>query len=165
MKEFSDDLDQDVDNIINQLRNTKKEFKAKQKEEGIENNEQIEEFVIKKASTVVTDCVDMLSSLTEGVKDSFDPNLIESVAELARATSSIMETLARFQHNKKNNETKIEVQRMAIEARKEKEENDSKNLANVGMVLTREEVFKLIQGTVETKKEETKKIEDKTIDI
>ena len=167
MKDYSDDLDQDVDNIISQLRNTKREVQTKKESTGIEKSEDIEKFVIEKASSVVTDCADMLSHLTDAVKDSFDPNIIESVAELAKATSSIMETLAKFDHNKKNNETKIKLQEMNIESRKQQLE-DPKLLGaggGVGVFLTHDDILGMIGNAVTQKQEEAKKIEDKTVDI
>lgn len=146
MSEFKDSLDDEVDDIISQLKNRGGTFKEAVRENPNLSPEDVEKFIIDNASSVVKDCVSMLQSITEEIKAGTDPKLIESAAELAKATTAAIDALS-----------KLKLSDDKIKGQKELKQMDLNFKANIhdekqkeGLYLSREELIKSLKSYTPT---------------
>jgi hypothetical protein len=140
MKEFQDDLDQDVDNIIAQLKNQTKQIVNVKKERPELNKDDIEKFIIDNATEVVHDCVDMIQSIKDDIKCESNPRLIDSAANLVTAFTSAIDTLSKLKLSDDKIKSQKEIKEMDIASRLENKTDNSSN--NSGVFLSREEIIK-----------------------
>lgn len=145
MNEFDDALDKDVDNIISQLKNQKISFEVVRKENPNLTKEEVEKFIIDNASSVVSNCVDMLQDLTEIVKTGADYKLIESVAELAKATTSAIDALSKLKLSDDKIKGQKEIKQMDINAKNSIVEEKQQGV----LYLNREDFIKNLRLTKE----------------
>lgn len=150
MREFQDDLDQDVDNIIAQLKNQTKKINNIEKEKPDLSKEDIEKFIIDNASEVVSDCVDMIQSVKLDVQSGADSKLITSAAELVNAFTSAIDSLSKLKLSDDKIKSQKEIKQMEISAKLENSTNESQNN---GIYLSREEVIKGLLNYKEDKKD------------
>lgn len=141
MKEFQDDLDQDVDNIIAQLKNQTKKINTIEKEKPQLSKDDIEKFIIDNATDVVTDCVDMIQSIKTDIQAESDPKLIESAATLVTAFTSAIDALSKLKLSDDKIKSQKEIKQMDIAAKLENKSNDVQN-NSAGVFLSREEIIK-----------------------
>jgi hypothetical protein len=140
---FPDDDHDDVNDIINQLKNqtnsihgVEKDFEAKKI-----TKEQMEDFVIQTASEVVQHSLEMVQELKRDAIASVDPNIINSVSSLVKATTSAIDSLTKLKIAEDKNKTQKEIAQMNIDSNSNKKDNDEKRK---GLPLTRDEVFKFL---------------------
>lgn len=142
MSEFNDNLDDAVDDIISQLKNRGSTFKEVETERPNLAPEDVEKFIIDNASTVVLDCVEMLQSIKKDIQMGADAKLIESAAELAKATTAAIDALS-----------KLKLSDDKIKGQKELKQMDLNFKANIhdekqkeGLYLSREELIKSLKS-------------------
>jgi hypothetical protein len=146
MSEY-DDLDQDVDDIINQIKSKSNKLQTISKDRPELNKEDIEKFIIDNASEVVADCVDMIQSVKLDVQAGGDSRLISSAAELVGAFTSAIDTLSKLKLSDDKLKTQKELKEMDIKIKLENTSNNS------GIYLNREEVIKHLLNYKEEKRE------------
>ena len=141
MSEYNDDLDQDVDNIIFQLKNQSKEIKNVQKIRPELTKDGIEKFILDNASDVITGTVEMINSLSHDVQQSADPEMIESVSSLIKSFTSAVDTLAKLKLSDDKIKGQRELKQMDIESKIISTDENSKTQ---GLHLSREELISLM---------------------
>lgn len=160
MREFEDDLDQDVDNIIAQLKNQTKKINDVAKERIQLEKGDIEKFIIDNASNVVTDCVDMIQSLKLDVQAGGDSKLIESTATLVNAFTSAIDALSKLKLSEDKINAQKEIKQMDISAKLIS--NNENETSAKGVYISREE---LIKGLLDYKKSDVPPPQPPAIDI
>jgi hypothetical protein len=160
MREFEDDLDQDVDNIIAQLKNQTKKINDVAKERIQLEKGDIEKFIIDNASNVVTDCVDMIQSLKLDVQAGGDSKLIESTATLVNAFTSAIDALSKLKLSEDKINAQKEIKQMDISAKLIA--NNENETSAKGVYISREE---LIKGLLDYKKSDVPPPQPPAIDI
>ncbi len=155
-----DNLEEDIDDLINQLKNTNKEVKKlpKQQEFTLEKDE-LEQFLINKAGKLINDSMEMVDNVKQYVAAAPNSEEVESLANLLKATTSSIDSLSRIFIQNKRSETSIDVKKMDIDSKKELLETDHQNK----LELSREEVLdRLIKNAdiIEAEVVEDKRLED-----
>lgn len=144
MDDFDKEIENDVNDIMAQLKNQSKSFKKIEKEYPHLEKKDIERFIMDNASKVVTDCVATISTLQEDVQACGDPKLIEAAATFVNAFTSAIDVLSKLHLTDTNNAAKKELKQMDITSKAVIE--DSKE--SKGVYISREE---LIKGLIEYK--------------
>ncbi len=150
-----EELDIEVDNIINQIKNQSKSLKIVEKEKSELKKEDVEKFVLDNAATIVADCVEMIQSLKLDVMSGADPKMVESVSELVKGTTAAIDSLARMKMGDDKIKSQKELKKMDIDSKS----IDAGNPSATGLFISREDLLKHLLGG---KKE---KIEEPTIDV
>ena len=155
-----DNLEEDIDDLINQLKNTNKEVNKlpKQQEFTLEKDE-LEQFLINKAGKLINDSMEMVDNVKQYVAAAPNSEEVESLANLLKATTSSIDSLSRIFIQNKRSETSLDVKKLDIDSKKELLETDHQNK----LELSREEVLdRLIQNAdiIEAEVVEDKRLED-----
>ena len=155
-----EEIDKNVDSIINQLKNQTRTLKNAQKTPPPQlKKEDMEQFIIDKASEIVNGCVDVIGVIQDEIKCAPDPKLIESGATFINAFTSALDALGKLEINRQ----KIGAQKdIAIFNATNKNLSNEENKSEKGLFVSREE---LIKGILEYKKDEVKEISNDPIDI
>jgi len=137
---MSDELNEMVGDLLNQLQSAEKKAKEVQKEQNPLKKEDLEKFVIENAGKLVEDSLDMIKNVKEYIISAPEHKDVTALADLISATSSAIETLNKIIVTDKRNETFIKTKEMDIKSRQEKIED----VASPKKLLSREEVFKML---------------------
>lgn len=145
--EYDDDdfLDEEVNDIISQIKNQSKILKKPESTMPELTKEGLEDFVIKNAAKTVQMSVEMMEQLKTEVLAGADSKLVESVSELVKATTSAIDSLSKLKIAEDKNKTQKEITQMNIDAKVTKDDDERK-----GVLLSREEIIKVL---MEPKKE------------
>lgn len=138
-----DKLDQDINSLVSQLKQTtkvNKEVTKKADKEGL-NPEDVEEFVVRNSERLVNQSLDVLDNVKDYIMASGDPDSISSLSELIRASSNALDSLNKIVVQNKRSTTTIVAKQMDINSRKNIE--DAKQ-SEGAFITTREEIFKKI---------------------
>lgn len=137
-EEKSDDLEADVKDLVQQLKDDTKNIKeAAQSEEFKLNPEDLEQFIIDKTGALVNSSIDMVNTVKQYVEAAPNPEDVESLASLLKAATGSIDTLSKvFIQNKKTN-TSIEMKKMDIDSKKQLLDQDHQNK----LLLSREDVL------------------------
>ena len=149
--EDDDFLDDEVNDIISQIKNQSKILKKPETIVPDLTKEGLEDFVIKNAAKTVQMSVEMMEQLKTEVMAGADSKLIESVSELVKATTSAIDSLSKLKIAEDKNKTQKEITQMNIDAKTSKndEENDVPKL-----VFTRNDILKLLEKKDDDKKDD-----------
>lgn len=155
-----DNLEEDIDDLINQLKSTNKEVKKlpKQQEFTLKKDE-LEQFLINKAGKLINDSMEMVDNVKQYVAAAPNSEEVESLANLLKATTSSIDSLSRIFIQNKRSETSLDVKKLDIDSKKELLETDHQNK----LELSREEVLdRLIKNAdiIEAEVVEDKRLED-----
>jgi len=152
---MSDELNEMVGDLLNQLNDATKKAKELEVEKNPLKKDDLEKFVVEKAGSLVQESLDMLKNVKEYIVSAPESKDVASFSELVAATSSALDTLNKILVSDKKNETIVNVKKMDIEARKDlkQEETSQKALA------TREEVFKMLLSNVKEAEKQVIEIE------
>ena len=161
MSDFNDDLDQDVDNIIFQLKNQSKEIKNVEKKRPELTKDGIEKFILDNASEVITGTVEMIQSLSQDVQQGADAEMIESVSSLIKSFTSAVDTLAKLKLSDDKIKGQRELKQMDIDSKVVDLEHKQ---IGQGLVLSREELISLMFEKKKSLLDESKLI-DPPIDV
>lgn len=137
---MSDELNEMVGDLLNQLQSAEKKAKEVQKEQNPLKKEDLEKFVIENAGKLVEDSLDMIKNVKEYIISAPEHKDVTALADLISATSSAIETLNKIIVTDKRNETFIKTKEMDIKSRQERIEDG----ASPKKLLSREEVFKML---------------------
>lgn len=136
-----DSLDDEVNDIISQIKNQSKGLTNPEKKYPELTKEGLEEFVIVNAGKVVNNSLEMLDRLKSEVMAGADSKLIESVSELVKATTSAIDSLSKLKIAEDKNKNQKEITQMNIDAKITKDD-DGDGVPK--LALTRNEVLKLL---------------------
>jgi len=138
------DEQDDVIDIVSQLRDQSRKIHQERKTPVV-NAENMAQFVIDNAATIITESVELIQELSPTLGASADAELIEASAELFRAASGAISILSNININKEKLKSQKELRLMEIESRKEedpfKPSGDEKKF-----IASREEVYKLLNS-------------------
>ena len=154
------ELDNTVNSILHQLKDTTTLAKKVEKVPDQVNKEALEkyfrEFItrLKKyndASRLIENATESVEYIKDSVQAAPTSNDVISLAELIKSTSSALEVLNRIVVNNKKTEAAINIKRMDVESKRE--ELDVK--VNAGLIASREEIMnnlfkkaKVIEATI-----------------
>lgn len=155
-----EELEKDVDSILDQLKQQSKSLKeAKKNPPPTLKKEDMEQFIIDKASEIVHGCVDVIGVIQDEIRCAPDPKLIESGATFINAFTSALDALSKLEINSQKIKAQKEMKEMDISVKLlANEETESK-----GVYISREE---LIKGLLDHKPEEpVKQLNPPSIDV
>lgn len=148
---FPDDEDDhnndDVDDIINQIKNQSRSLSNVEKEFVAQRitKDEMEDFIIQNASEVIQHSLQMVQELKREAIASADPNTINSVSALVKATTSAIDSLTKLKIAEDKNKTQKEIAQMNIDSNSKKGDDETKK----GLPLSRDEVFKFLTKGLE----------------
>jgi hypothetical protein len=144
MIENDDDifLDNEVEDIISQIKNQTKILKQPVKEADPLKKEDLENFVITNAGKIVNHSLEMVENLKLEVLAGADAKLIESVSELVKATTSAIESLSKLKLSDDKIKAQKEITQMNIDAKITKESDDN----TPKLTFTRNDILKLLDN-------------------
>ena len=149
-----EELDIEVDNIINQIKNKGNSIKRLEREKPELRKEDLETFVLANASAIVLDSVEMIQTLKMDVMAGADAKMVESVSELVKATTAALDSLSRLKLADDKIKSQKELKRMDIDSK------SPEVLGNApGLFISREEAFRLFLDS------NKKNIQEPTIDV
>lgn len=157
-----DDLDtqQAVDNILSQLKglDIKKETQVVPAEQVSPEN--IEQFVIDKASELINKSLTVLDEYQAVLTASPSEESAEAMAGLISAASGAIETLNRVMSTNKKAETSIKIKEMDVAARKENNQRDNATR----LMMTRGEIMQMLtDATKESQQEKIVEVESTNV--
>lgn len=135
-----------INELTEKLQDEVDMVKSKEKEYRRENNsvakENLEKFILDKASELVVEGLDTIKELKGIFVSNPNSEEIESLAQSFKAVSSVLSILKDIQVSNSKIESNKELKEMEIKAKKELLENKSKESETQKILLTREEVMK-----------------------
>jgi hypothetical protein len=137
---MSDELNEMVGDLLNQLQTAQKKAKDVEKEKDPLKKENLEKFVIENAGRLVEESLGMIKNVKDYIISAPEHKDVTALADLVAATSSAIETLNKIIVTDKRNEAIIKVKEMDIKNRQEKYEGE----IQPKKLLSREEVFKML---------------------
>lgn len=137
---MSDELNEMVGDLLNQLQTAEKKAKDVEKEKDPLKKENLEKFVIENAGRLVEESLGMIKNVKDYIISAPEHKDVTALADLVAATSSAIESLNKIIVTDKRNEAIIKVKEMDIKSRQEKHEEESQPKK----LLSREEVFKML---------------------
>jgi hypothetical protein len=142
----NDDIDQTVDDILQQLSDSKTNCNnsAKLKEYTKITPDNLQEFVIEKSADLVQRALDIVDDLKDRACASGDPEEVKSLADVLKATSAAVDALNKIHIASERNKTAKEINEKTIQARQgmNRENNQTK------LMCTREEAMKRLFNKV-----------------
>ena len=156
--DYEDEIEQDVDSIIAQIKNQGKSLKKAEREKIELRKEDLEKFIIDNAASVVSDSIDMIQSIKVDVLAGADSKTIEAAAELVKAVTGAIDSLSKLKLSDDKLSGQKELKKMELDAKIENLQNNQQ-----GLFISREEIFKRLfdEKKIENKTEEP----DGVIDI
>ena len=155
-----DDLENEIGDLIDQLKTSNKEIKQVQKQQEFTlEKEELEQFLINKAGKLINDSMEMVDNVKQYVAAAPNSEEVESLASLLKATTSSIDSLSRIFVQNKRSETTLATKKLDIDSKKELLETDHQNK----LELSREEVLdRLINNAdiLEAEIIEDKRLED-----
>ena len=108
--------------------------------------ENLEQYILNNTSELINQSMDMIRSIKDYAIASNDPEQISALADLVNASTGSIESLNKIALQNKKIKASIKLKEMDIEIKKEISNNatQSHSLGLVGLVGTREEIFKKI---------------------
>lgn len=155
-----DDLENEIGDLIDQLKTSNKEIKQVQKQQEFTlEKEELEQFLINKAGKLINDSMEMVDNVKQYVAAAPNSEEVESLASLLKATTSSIDSLSRIFIQNNRSETTLATKKLDIDSKKELLETDHQNK----LELSREEVLdRLINNAdiLEAEIIEDKRLED-----
>ena len=138
-----------LDDLLSQLKNNDKQSKQyiRAVEPPPSGKEEIEKFIIKNSTILITQSVETLQDLRDQVSAAPDPDNIAAYSELVRASSTAIENLNKIVLMDKRNETTLSAKRMDIAARSQ---SDDKRIVAGMIAASREEILEKLVQDAET---------------
>ena len=113
--------------------------------ENIENHsEDLEEFILKNSKELVVSGIDAINEIKQTVLLNPQSDEVESLAEIFKGVSTVMNILKDIQITKMKSNTTKEMKQMDIESKKQLEEIDN---SPKGLRMTRDEIFKMLKDS------------------
>lgn len=130
--------DSDIDSLVAQLQGVSKtvnEVRNTSENYPVVTKENLETFVIDKASRLINESADTISYLRRLVEAAPDAKEVEALASLINASTSAIDTLSKMVVSEKKNNTLKEIKQLDLVAKTKTEEIKQ-------VKYTREEIFK-----------------------
>jgi hypothetical protein len=142
--EYDDDeeLDNEVNDIISQIKNQSKNFKKEETEIPELNRENLEELLLKTASKVIAHSVEVMEKMKDDVIASADSKMLEAYSAHTKSTTSALETLLKFKNAEDKIKAQKEIAQMNIDAKITKSEEDENTPK---LTFTRNDILKLLE--------------------
>ena len=135
----TNNLDNTVDSILNQIKNTPtllKKVNQMQKEDI--NKENLENFVIQYTSRLIENATESVEYIKDNVQAAPTADDVISLAELIKSTSGALEVLNKIVNTNKKSDTSIKIKQMDVDSKRE--ELDTK--VNLAITASRDEIMK-----------------------
>ena len=142
--DYDDDeeLDNEVNDIISQIKNQSKNFKKEETEIPELNRENLEELLLKTASKVIAHSVEVMEKMKDDVIASADSKMLEAYSAHTKSTTSALETLLKFKNAEDKIKAQKEITQMNIDAKVTKNEEDENTPK---LTFTRNDILKLLE--------------------
>jgi hypothetical protein len=142
--EYDDDeeLDNEVNDIISQIKNQSKNFKKEETEIPELNRENLEELLLRTAAKVITHSVEVMEKMKDDVIASADSKMLESYSAHTKATTSALETLLKFKNAEDKIKAQKEIAQMNIDSKITKGDDDD---GTPKLTFTRNDILKLLE--------------------
>jgi hypothetical protein len=142
----SNEIDTAVNDILSQIKSHNKdatEIKKVAEEIDLDN---LEEFLVKKTSSLINSSVDMVDDVKEYIASAPENRDVASLAELIKASSSAIDTLSKLHTAKEQNKNRVEIKQMDIESKEKLNIMDNQTK----VLMTRDDVMKALMGDDDT---------------
>jgi len=142
----SNEIDTAVNDILSQIKSHNKdttEIKKVAEEIDLDN---LEEFLVKKTSSLINSSVDMVDDVKEYIASAPENRDVASLAELIKASSSAIDTLSKLHTAKEQNKNRVEIKQMDIESKEKLNIMDNQTK----VLMTRDDVMRALTGDDET---------------
>lgn len=136
-------LDEEVNDIISQIKNQSKNLKQPETVLPDLTKEGMEDFIITNAGKVVNHSLEMVEELKREVMAGSDPKMIESVSELVKATTSAIDALSKLKISENKIKAQKEIAQMNIDSKVKK--NDDEGDGTPKLTFTRNDILKLLE--------------------
>ena len=133
---MADELEEAVNDIITQLKQSNKTAKAPV-EESVLRREDIEDFIIQNSSRLIKKSLSIVDNVNDYISSAPENRDVAAMAELIKASSGAIEALNKLHTAKERNDTQVAVKQMDI---------DSKEKLNIAdnqtkILLSREDIM------------------------
>ncbi len=144
----------EIGDLVDQLKNADQYLKKPEKAKEVFNldPEELEQFVLNNAGSLVKKSIDMVDEVKQYVETAPESRDVSSLSELINASSSAIETLSKILVQNKRDKTQRTVKQMDIEGKKQLMQGEF----NAKMMLSRDDVMNELFSKV--KEEEVKDI-------
>lgn len=142
----NDELQDDVKNLVDQLKEDQKTNKTIVKSEEFKlNKEDLEEFILNKTGSLVNSSIEMVNTVKQYVEAAPNSEEVESLSSLLRAATGSIDTLSKILVQDKRSETTVKVKTMDIESKSKLLDQDHQNK----LLLSREDVLEQLISKAE----------------
>jgi hypothetical protein len=120
----NDELDDSVNDLISQLQSIDNNTGVQKSQKEL-TPEDVEKFLVMSSGKLVTDSLDVVSTLKEYVRSSPNPEDVEALARILSSSAAAIETLNKIHINERKITAQRQIKEMDIESKKEIEEQRS----------------------------------------
>tara|TARA_R110000851_G_scaffold55365_1_gene129972 strand:- start:329 stop:769 length:441 start_codon:yes stop_codon:yes gene_type:complete len=113
---MADELDEAVNDIIAQLKQSNKTAKVPV-EESVLRREDIEDFIIQNSSRLIKKSLSIVDNVNDYISSAPENRDVAAMAELIKASSGAIEALNKLHTSKERNYTQVAVKQMDIESK------------------------------------------------
>ena len=139
---MSNEIDTAVNDILTQIKSHNKDTTDIKKVADEIDLDNLEEFLVKKTSSLINSSVDMVDDVKEYIASAPENRDVASLAELIKASSSAIDTLSRLHTAKEQNKNRVEIKQMDIESKEKLNIMDNQTK----VLMTRDDVMKALTG-------------------
>ena len=143
---MSNEIDTAVNDILTQIKSHNKDTTEIKKVADEIDLDNLEEFLVKKTSSLINSSVDMVDDVKEYIASAPENRDVASLAELIKASSSAIDTLSKLHTAKEQNKNRVEIKQMDIESKEKLNIMDNQTK----VLMTRDDVMKALTGHDET---------------
>jgi Mg2+ and Co2+ transporter CorA len=130
--------------LTNKLKQSIGTINNKVKENNENHSEDLEEFILKNSKELVVSGIDAINEIKQTVLLNPQSDEVESLAEIFKGVSTVMNILKDIQITKMKSKSTKEMKQMDIESKKQLEEIDN---SPKGLRMTRDEIFKMLKDS------------------
>lgn len=117
-------------------------IKTKVKENNMNHNEDLEEFILKNSKELVESGIDAINEIKQNVLLNPQSDEVEALAEIFKGVSTAMNILKDIQITKMKTNASKEIKEMDIQSKRQIEDEDN---SQKGLRMTRDEICKLLK--------------------
>tara|TARA_R110002167_G_scaffold86084_2_gene233141 strand:- start:224 stop:670 length:447 start_codon:yes stop_codon:yes gene_type:complete len=138
----SNEIDTAVNDILTQIKSHNKDTTDIKKVADEIDLDNLEEFLVKKTSSLINSSVDMVDDVKEYIASAPENRDVASLAELIKASSSAIDTLSKLHTAREQNKNRVEIKQMDIESKEKLNIMDNQTK----VLMTRDDVMKALTG-------------------
>lgn len=105
----------------------------------------INDFIIEKTSQLINSSLDVINQIKDRITRTVDPDELESLASLIKATSSSIDTLNSINLERKKQKSALKLKQLEIQGKKQLLKNSEKTTNNI-FIGNREELLKILNN-------------------